>query len=499
MAQYLTPGVYIEDINQIVDMPVGTDPTAAFLGIAKTGAVGKPVLIESWNAFLSEYATGQDTAFLTDSYLAYAVYGFFQNGGKKCYIIRVTDADVTGNTLTYKAKSALSSGAEQGEALILKEGIFTAKSEGIWGNNLKIETSIVDSDTNTFSLSVSYNGIVVESWSNLKNTASTKGCFAEVINSESKYITVRELNYTFIKGTGGFTFTFSGGDDGMAQYGEPVPNTVYENTLKELDFYEEIRLVAIPGADKDLQTKVAEYCTNHKYRIAICEGLETSTNEDLLELRSMLNNLNAILYSNWIKVVNPNSSTSENLISVPACGHICGVFSRISDSRGFWKVPAGTEANIRGAVAVTRILTQAQTDILNPKGINAIIPKTNSGICIWGARSCNPNFTYFSDLYMNITLKKNLYDLTQKYVFEPHDSVLWEKVKTTCQDYLNSLYQQGALFGGSSKEAYYVKCDEELNPISVRNQGKLICEIGYAVKKPAEFIVFRISHELTIA
>lgn len=496
MAEYLTPGVYIEDINQVVDMPVGTEPVAAFIGVAATGKVGEPVLIDSWNAFLSEYAVGQDTAFLTNSYLAYAVYGFFQNGGKKCYIIRVTDANKEGNDLQFKAKSAVSGAFEHNGSNLIESGVFAAKSEGVWGNNIKVKVGRVDSTLKTFALSVLFNDTVVESWGSLKNAVNVSGCFADVINAESNYITVKNLNCVI--DTGGFTVEFTGGADGISTSGTPVPNTVYESVLGKLDFYDEIRLVAIPGADNNLQLKLAEYCTNQKYRIAICEGLETSTDNDLQSLRSLLNNQNAILYATWIKVVNPLSSNGS-LISVPACGHICGVFARISNSRGFWKVPAGTEANIRGAVAATRLLSQAQTDILNPKGINAIIPKTNSGICVWGARSCNPQYTYFSDLYMNITLKKNLYDLTQKYVFEPHDSVLWTKVKTTCQDYLNSLYQQGAFFGGTNKEAYYVKCDEELNPLAVRNQGKLICEIGYAVKKPAEFIIFRISHELTTA
>ena len=91
----------------------------------------------------------------------------------------------------------------------------------------------------------------------------------------------------------------------------------------------------------------------------------------------------------------------------------------------------------------------------------------------------------------------SLYDATQTKVMNMGKESL---VKADAwQDYLNSLYQQGAFFGDSSSEAYYVECNETLNPVSVRNQGKLICEVGYATKKPAEFIIFRISHELTTA
>lgn len=500
MAEYLTPGVFVEDINQVVNMPVGTDPVSAFVGITATGPVGVPVLINSWNAYLTTFAIGQDSAFLANSYLAYAVYGFFQNGGKKCYILRVSDATTAQGMNQYKATTAqgMSHNSESGTEDF--SAIFSAKTEGEWGNNITVYINNVDKELKTFSLKVTYQGEIVESWGSLKAEANVSGCFADVINAESNYIKVTDLTVPapLEKFKGNDTIVFSQGTDGIATTGNPVPDTVYEVALNQFDFYDEIRLVAIPGASLNLQKAVSAYCTNSKYRIAICDGLSTSTNTELQNLRGSLNGDNAVVYAPWVKVANPLSSNGA-LISVPVCGHICGIYSRISDSRGFWKSPAGTEAIVRGAVDVQRVLTTAETDILNPKGINAIVPRTNYGIAVWGARSCNPNFAWVSDLYTNITIKKNLYDLTQKFVFEPHDSVLWQKVKTTCQDYLESLYQKGALFGDNSSQAYFVKCDEELNPPSVRNQGKLICEVGYATKKPAEFIIFRISHELTTA
>ncbi len=508
MADYLTPGVFVEDMNGVVNMPVGSDPTASFIGVAATGPVGVPTLITSWNAYLATFAVGQDTAFLANSKLAYAVYGFFQNGGKKCYILRVTNGTVSGGKVTFSATSATSTGPLDDSTQVYGDfaTIFSAKSEGVWGNTLKIEIpkTGIDTTLNTFALRVLYNNIVVESWGALKNESNVEGCFADVINAESNYIKVTDLTKTATLSTLTSatetipTLTFSGGTDALASSGSPVPDTVYEASLSLLDFFDDIRLVAIPAASASLQLAVATYCTNNKYRIAICEGLETSTNTEINTLRGNLDKKNAVLYDRWITVVNPLSSSGA-LIAIPACGHICGTIARISDARGFWKSPAGTEAVLRGAVGVTKIPTQAETDLNNSKGINAIVPKTNYGIVIWGARSCNPNFPYFSDLYTNITIKKNLNDLTQPYVFEPHDSTLWTKVRTTCQDYLNSLFQRGALFGDNSEQAYYVKCDEELNPVSVRNQGKLICEIGYATKKPAEFIILRISHELTTA
>ena len=505
MASYSTPGVYIEDVKSVVVMPTGVASAAAFAGVAHSGPVGVPTAITSWNMYLKIFAAGLDNAFTKDSYLAYAVYGFFQNGGKLCYVLRVSNGTVSGSGVDYKAKKATVSVAEGGS--VLSNGVFSAKYEGVWGNNLKVVLPMKGADeaNNTFALQVLLNGKVVESWNTLGAKANTVGCYADTINSESDYIeivdTTQDVDVAVIKtGVGDsektdIAYDFTGGVEGLSESGPLVPNNIYETALNQLDAYDSIGFVAIPGADKDLQKIVADYCTNNQYRIAICEGSITSTNEELIEVRNTLGGLNALLYAPWIKVTDPLSSNGS-LIPVPACGHIAGVIARISDSRGFWKAPAGTEATIRGAVDVARVITTGETDELNPKGINAILPKTNYGIVVWGARSCNPDYTYASDLYTNITIKKAVYDLTQTFVFEPNNSKLWTKVQTTVQSYLQGLFEQGAFAGDEASEAYYVKCDEELNSESVRNQGKLICEIGYAANKPAEFIVFRISHEL---
>lgn len=496
MASYSTPGVYIEDVKSVAVMPAGVASAAAFAGIAHSGPVGKPVAITSWNMYLKTFAAGLDSAFAKDSYLAYAVYGFFQNGGSLCYVMRVTSGEVTSGGVTYKAVKATATSATEGDTL---SKVFSAKYEGTWGNNIKVKipSNGIDTVNSTFTLQVLVNNKIVESWNMLGAKVSEMGCYVDVINAESDYIEVVDstvdVDLTTISAD--VTYEFTGGDDGLETTEPLVSNNIYETALNLFDAYESIGFVAIPGADANLQKIVADYCTNNKYRIAICEGSITSSNEELIELRNKLGGTNASLYAPWVKVTDPLSSNG-NLIAVPACGHIAGVWSRITESRGFWKAPAGTEANIRGAVDVARIITTGETDELNPKGINAIVPKTNYGIVIWGARSCNPDFNYVSDLYTNLNIKKNVYNITQTFVFEPNNSKLWTKVQTTVQGYLQGLFEQGAFAGNDANEAYYVKCDEELNPDSVRNQGRLICEIGYSTNKPAEFIVFRIAHEL---
>lgn len=504
MANYSTPGVYLEDIKSAVVMPTGVNSSAAFAGVAHSGPVGIPTEITSWNAFLKIYGAGIDSVFSRDSYLAYAVYGFFQNGGSKCYVLRVTNGTVASGGVTYSAlKAKPTTDEEHQDTVAYKLGkALSAKYEGEWGNNLKVVVPKdgVNVSSGTFALKVLLNNTVVESWNNLGATAGVAGCYGDIINSESDYITVTDLTVditlaSIVSGDADIQEVFAGGTEGLTA-NTPVANTVYETALLQFDAFDSIGFVAVPGADSALQKIVADYCTNTKYRIAICDGSIASTNSELVTLRNLLGGTNAGLYAPWCKVSDPLSSAG-NLISVPICGHIAGVWARITQSRGFWKAPAGTEANVRGVVDVARIITNGEMEDLSPKGINCIIPKTNYGIVVWGARSCNSDLVYNSDLYTNITIKKNVYDISQPFVFEQNNSKLWTKVSTTIQSYLQSLFEQGAFAGDTPEQSYYVKCDEELNPESVRNQGKLVCEVGYATSKPAEFVVFRIAHELT--
>ena len=257
MAEYLTPGVFVEDITQVVDMPSGTIPASAFVGVAKSGPVGVPVAVTSWNMYLNTFAGGQESAFLTNSYLAYAVYGFFQNGGKLCYVLRVSSGTVSSdNIITYAAKPA----TPTGDDAFAKA--FSAKYEGDWGNKLKIKCpkSGVNETLGIFTLQVLLNDVIVESWANLGSGVNVKGCFADVINAESQFIEVTDITVPADLSTmknADVNITFSGGTDGDST----VSDAIYGASLHALDFYDTIRLVAIPGASNDLQVALAKYCT----------------------------------------------------------------------------------------------------------------------------------------------------------------------------------------------------------------------------------------------
>lgn len=471
MAEYLTPGVFIEDTPNPPVIESVSASNGGFVGITQRGEVGKPIFVTSWNAFINNFAYGMDSPFLANSPLAYAVYGFFQNGGKRCYVMRVASKTAKVATLT---KESLT---------------INARDAGTWGNKLKVTiTANIDTPTN-FDLKVTLGAENVEVFRNLSNTAGEENYWIDVLDTQSK----------FLKGVSGSLSVFEAsaftkGEEGITD----ITDTDYTTSLSKFDVIDDLNLLCVPGQTSTAVTKaVMDYCENRKDVFAILDAPEASTTESVLALRKSLSCKNAALYFPWIKVSDPLSKTGK-LRSCPPCGHVMGVYARTIAERGVWKVPAGTDAVVRGAIEVTTTLTRDETDSLNPAGVVSIIPKPNYGIVIWGARDLHPDSSmkYISDVLLDIFIKKSVYNGTQPFVFEPNDSHTWTKITTTVQAFLDTLWRDGAFQGNTASEAYYVKCDEDLNTSDVRNQGKLLCEIGYAKNKPAEFVIFRFSHEL---
>ena len=471
MAEYLSPGVFIEDNpNPPVSEAVSAS-TGGFIGIAQRGEVGKPIFINSWNAFINHFAFGMDSPFLANSDLAYSVYGFFQNGGKRCYVIRVASAKVA--TANYTKDSL----------------VISAKDAGEWGNNVSIVVTANTDVATNFDLEVLLDSQRVEVFRNLTNDIGKENTWIDVIDAQSNYIKGVSGDLVVLAKT-----SLTGGADGV----DDIADTDFYKALDKFDMVDDVNLICIPGQTSEaMNTALMTYCENRTDVFAILDAPEASTVESVLALRKIMSCKNAALYFPWIKVSDPLSKTGK-LRSCPTCGHIMGVYARIISERGVWKAPAGTEAILRGAIEITTLLTNADIDKLNPAGIVSLIPKPNYGIVAWGARCLHPDSSmkYISDVLLDIGIKKTVFNSTQQFVFEPNEPVTWVKIKTTIEAYLDGLWRDGALAGTRANEAYYVKCDEDLNSANVRNQGKLICEVGYASKKPAEFVVFRFSHNV---
>ena len=172
---------------------------------------------------------------------------------------------------------------------------------------------------------------------------------------------------------------------------------------------------------------------------------------------------------------------------------MAGIWGRNDDTRGVHKAPANEV--VRGAITLEVNITKNEHDLLNPQGINCIRAFPGRGIRVWGARtlSSDPAWRYLNVRRLFNYLEESILNGTQWVVFEPNDDGLWAKIRRTIAAFLVMEWRKGALFGLTPAEAFYVKCDGETNPAEAIDLGQVVCEIGVAPVKPAEFVIFRLS------
>lgn len=178
---------------------------------------------------------------------------------------------------------------------------------------------------------------------------------------------------------------------------------------------------------------------------------------------------------------------------MPPSGHLAGVWARSDGARGVHKAPANE--TIRGAVALETQLTRAEQELLNPIGVNCIRAFPGRGILVWGARtlSSDPAWRYLNVRRLFNYLEESILNGTQWVVFEPNDDALWARIRRTISAFLVNEWRRGALFGLTPDEAFYVKCDRETNPAESIDAGQVVCQIGVAPVKPAEFVIFQLA------
>jgi len=276
-----------------------------------------------------------------------------------------------------------------------------------------------------------------------------------------------------------------GGRDGLwiGKDGGPGART----GLKCFEEIDEIALVAVPGQHSPaVADAVLSHCETRKDRFAILDSAETLQG-GIDKLPKPRDSKYGAYYFPWIQVYDPDKGN----IYVPPSGHVAGVYSRVDSERGVHKAPANEI--VRGALGLRYNVSKGEQDLLNPKGINAI-RYLNGAIRIWGARtlSTDPSWRYINVRRLFIMVESSIERATQWVVFEPNDHRLWKRVTRTISSFLTLLWRNGALMGTAPEQAFYVKCDAETNPPEVIDAGQLVCEIGLAPVKPAEFVIFRI-------
>jgi hypothetical protein len=265
--------------------------------------------------------------------------------------------------------------------------------------------------------------------------------------------------------------------------------------LSALAPIDEISIVAAPGlVSAGARASIIAHCRLTD-RFAILDGPDAA---DLTALTKPPRSDSAAWYLPWIKVFDPATKLqqpqSNGSFSVPPSGHLAGIYARVDAERGVHKAPAN-EA-ILGALDVTQAISKADQKGLNPDGVNCI-RVLNNNVLVWGARTvggdANTDLKYVNVRRTLLFLRKSIEQGTQWVVFEPNSPALWQRITRNVTAFLTTVWRSGALFGTTAAEAFYVKCDAETNPPELRDLGQVVTEIGVAIVRPAEFVIFRIS------
>lgn len=498
MPTYLSPGVFVEE------RPAGSAPiegvgtaVAAFVGMATMGPVNAPTLVSNWKQFVDQFGE-----FTPDGYLAHAVYGYFLNGGGNCYVVRV-GAGAESPELA----------AAQGSISMDQEGKppaarFSVRSleRGTAGNSITVDIVDATDGQDAFKLVVKRNGKVEEEHDNL---SSAKGKSGAATALKSKLIELIEAaNAPAGRPTNG-SVSLSGGaaaSPAKIESSDYVGDSAARTGFGGLETVEAVTMVCVPDVMaafeqgminedgvKAVQLAMIAHCELMGDRVAIIDAPPKLNPQKVLDWRQNgagYDSKYAALYWPWIRVYDP---ATDAMRMVPPSGHIAGVWGRNDDTRGVHKAPANEV--IRGVVGIGCDLTSREQELLNPVGINCIRTFAGRGIRIWGARtlSSEPEWRYLNVRRLFNYLEESILNGTQWVVFEPNDDALWARVRRTISAFLTNEWRKGALFGLTPDEAFFVKCDRETNPPESVDLGQLICEIGVAPVKPAEFVIFRLS------
>jgi phage tail sheath protein FI len=522
MPEYLSPGVYIQEVDS-GPRPiegVGT-ATAAFVGFAAAGPANRPQLITNWSQYVNTFGSleegGRRNPHVPGSYLSHSVYGYFLNGGGRCYVTRIVAPSVNTakpqplqlpsrsskavSSLTITPKDTVNQDVEVDVVPPSKSA--PAQSEG------PEEKAGEISDKGTFSLRIRM-GNVVEEYENLTLGKQGRNSAVEAVNRASQLVQLLEVP------SAGSPLERA---PEMGSYLLKMPpmatlpqvqaqhftgDVVERSGLEGLEIAEDVTMVCCPdimaayqakyldrNGVKAVQLAMIAHCERMGDRIAILDPLPDLSPQEVKRWREHeagYDSKFAALYYPWIKV-----QDNGHTLDIPPSGFMAGVYARNDNERGVHKAPANEV--IRGALEACTPITKGEQDTLNPSGINCIRSFTGRGLRVWGARtlSSDPAWRYVNVRRLFNYIEKSIERGTQWVVFEPNDNYLWTAVIRDVSAFLRGAWRDGMLFGFVPEEAFFVKCDEELNPPDVRDRGQLVIEVGLAPVKPAEFVIFRLS------
>lgn len=535
---YFAPGVYVEEIDR-GSRPIEGIQTniAGFVGFTEDirgdAAVGKPMLVTSWSQYLEYFAKqGSDGYTNFNAYLPFAVNGWFLNGGGRCWVVSI-GSQLPGTEPPPPEETGLKIKTSGGNRPAL---LFTMQPDEVENGRVDIailpgepipppEDSEAEPPFNTgeyFTVVISRDGEELERYENLTmNQEPQDGAanYAVTALQESQFVAIADMSQigqplARRPANGRYEVSLPPVIPSAERLAQDVQGVRDDRTgIQGIFEIDEITMLACPDLMRAYEAGLIDIEQVHgimELMISLCENSAPNPPNRMVVLDpppdkikpqhvvQWLNQFNrrsmfAALYYPWIKVANPRNGGRP--IMVPPCGHMLGVWSRTDETRGVYKAPANEIP--RGVIGLAYDCNFREQELLNPIGINCIRTFPNRGIRIWGARTLvEPDKTewrYISVRRLISYIEKSIELGTQWVVFEPNDIDLWERVKRTVNNFLERLWREGALFGASPAEAFYVKCDGELNTAETMMLGRLYIEVGVCPVRPAEFVIFRIS------
>jgi phage tail sheath protein FI len=512
---YQAPGVYVEEI------PSGSRPiegvgtsVAAFVGFTEKGPVNSPIRVTNWTQYQATFG-----GFIRNGYTPLSVYGFFANGGGNAWVIRVG-----GDVVSQPAALAL-----PGRAANAAESLrITSQLAGAEGNEIQVEIADEESpapaegqppeaEEGRFRITVTAPNRPPEVFEGLSLRRGDARNAVDVVNNRetgSKFIQLEDLAPRGVsvseRRPPPQSYRLGGGSESMTALAPAdfIGDVAARSGIEGLEALDDVTMVVAPDimrAYQDglidmegvvgLQKSILAHCARMEDRVAILDappGLNPQQIDDWkMETANLISDSGyGALYYPWIKVDDP---ANRQTVFIPPSGHIAGLWSRTDDRRGVHKAPANEE--LLGAIDLETHLTQAELGTLNVHSINCIRAFPGRGIRVWGARSLAEAASEWR--YINVRrlfnfVKESVDQGTQWVVFEPNDASLWARVRRDITAFLTRIWGTGALFGATADEAFYVKCDRETNPQEIIDAGMMVCEIGIAPVKPAEFVIFHI-------
>jgi hypothetical protein len=302
-------------------------------------------------------------------------------------------------------------------------------------------------------------------------------------------------------------YRLTGGNDGVvpqatAYEGSVDPTTREKSGLRAFEDLENISILAAPGysfryatvANDDarfatIQGHLISHCERMQYRVAVLDSRDGHTIGQVRDQRGRIDSDYAALYYPWVRILDP---ITGNEMALPPSGFVTGIYARNDVERGVHKAPANEVVNL--AIGFEVMLNQGQQEVLNPDGVNCFRFFEGRGYRLWGARtiSSDPEWKYVNVRRYFAYLERSIERGTQWVVFEPNSSELWSKVRRTVEDFLYNEWANRRLMGTKPELAYFVRCDRSTMTQNDIDNGRLVCLIGVAPIKPAEFVIFRI-------